>query len=731
MSRKYKAYQRLPLKHRVLIVDDQSTTRTILQHLVKNAGHNVTTANSGEQALQYLEAMQFTLVLLDIVMPVMNGFDVLQAIRQKYSMSALPVIMVTVKDEGDDILRAFSLGANDYVVKPIDFKVISARIEAHLTYKRLCDETDFSRQQLEHSIAEKKASIDSKNKVIKFEKVKREKAELALRESQTYFQTLIENAHDIIAVFEKDGTIVYESPSIERVLGYKAEDRIGKNVFELLHPMDQQHVASKFAQSFETPETAFSATVRFSHKDGSWRVLEAIGKAIVTHEGQLRGIVNARDITERNYLSEQLNYQASHDSLTGLVNRHEFERRLQYTLETCRIERSESALYYLDLDQFKVINDTCGHVAGDELLKQISSLLRKHVRKRDTLARLGGDEFAVLLEQCSWAQAQKVVGKIHRLIDEYRFVWQEQDFAITASIGLLPITVDSKNSIDIMKQADAACYIAKEAGRNRIHVFHDDDETVSLRHGEMQWVAKINQALKDDRFCLFAQPIATVGLTKTAGGQHYELLIRMREGENNLIPPGLFLPAAERYNLSQKLDRWVINHAFEWLINNPSQLQNLSMCSINLSGLSLGNEKFLTYVVQQFAELALPPDKICFEVTETATIANLADASRFMQTLKEIGCQFALDDFGSGLSSFAYLKSLPVDYLKIDGMFVKDIDSNPINFAMVKSINEIGKVMGKRTIAEFVESAAILEKLEEIGVDYAQGYYIDKPRPIA
>jgi diguanylate cyclase (GGDEF)-like protein/PAS domain S-box-containing protein len=725
-----KPYQGLPSKTRVMIVDDQSTTRNILKRVIKNSGHDVITADSGEQALQLLDESQFTLVLLDIVMPKMDGFEVLKEIRQRYSMSALPVIMVSVRDGSDDILKAFSMGANDYVAKPIDLPVICARIEAHLAYQQFNENNDFARRKLERNVAKKQSKLLTKNKVIEFEKEKRKKAEQLFHESESYFQSLIENVNDIIAVFEEDGTVVYESSSLERILGYKPEERIGKNVFELVHPEDMEVVVARFAQAFSEPEVTFSETARFLHKDGSWRLLEAIGSTTLSHEGKQRGIVNARDVTERSNLSEQLSHQASHDTLTGLINRHEFERRLQHALEACRVEQSESALFYLDLDQFKVINDNCGHIAGDELLKQISALLREKVWKRDTLARLGGDEFVVLLERCTSEQAKKVGNKILNLIDEYRFIWEDQSFTISVSIGLVPIDENSKNSVEIMKQADSACFAAKGAGRNRVHTFHDDDKTLTMLHGEMQWVAQINQAIDNDRFCLFAQPIVAVGSHDQNHGEHYELLLRMRGDENQFISPGLFLPAAERYNLSQRLDRWVIDNAFKWLMNNPNHLENLSKCAINLSGLSLGNEKFLANLVKRFEESNIPPEKICFEVTETATIANLSDARKFIETLRELGCLFALDDFGSGLSSFAYLKSLPVDYLKIDGIFVKDIDTNPINFAMVKSINEIGKVMGKKTIAEFVENAEIMKKLEEIGVDYAQGYYIDKPKPI-
>jgi diguanylate cyclase (GGDEF)-like protein/PAS domain S-box-containing protein len=727
---KHKTYQRLPLKPRVLIVDDQSTTRNILQRLIKNSNHNVTVAGSGEQALQYMEKIRFSLVLLDIVMPEMSGFDVLKQIRKKYSLSELPVIMVTVKNDSVDILKAFSLGANDYVAKPLDLPVICARIEAHLAHKQSNDEIDSARKELKIILEKERIELLSKNRVIKLEKEQRKKAEKNLYASEVYFQTLIENAHDIIAVFEEDGTVVYESSSIERILGYKPEERRGKKVYELVHPEDLKIVADNFSHAFKKPGMNFTVTARFRHKDGSWRSLEAIGSTTVTSEGKQRGVVNARDITERSYLSEQLSYQASHDTLTGLINRQEFERRLHHALEACRTEKSESALFYLDLDQFKIINDNCGHVAGDELLKQVSGLLRKVLWKRDTLARLGGDEFGVLLEHCTSEQADKVVKRILKLINDYRFDWEDQSFSVSLSVGLAPISENSKSSVDAMKQADAARYAAKEAGRNRSHIFHDDDEILRLRQGEMRWVARINQALSNERFCLYAQPIVAINQDKNDCGDHYEFLLRMRDDSDHLISPSLFLPAAERYNLSQQLDTWVVNNAFDWLIRKPHRLAQLSRCSINLSAISLGNKKFLDYIVQRINDLAIPPEKICFEVTETATIANLSDARNFIHTLKELGCFFALDDFGSGLSSFAYLKSLPVDYLKIDGMFVKDLETNVINHAMVKSINEIGKVMGKETIAEFVETEAIMEILKEIGVDFAQGYYIDKPKPI-
>jgi diguanylate cyclase (GGDEF)-like protein len=412
--------------------------------------------------------------------------------------------------------------------------------------------------------------------------------------------------------------------------------------------------------------------------------------------------------------------------LTGLVNRREFERRAELLLATIRKGKDEHALCFIDLDQFKVVNDTCGHVAGDEMLRQLTSVLQSTVRQSDTLARLGGDEFGILMEHCSLAHAQRVAASIQKAIQDYQFLWEGHSFKVGVSIGLVAMTRATPNLTELMMDADAACYIAKEMGRNRIHVYHTKDSEVARRHGEMQWVARIHQALDSDRLVLHAQVIVPLD-----GGsdRHYELLLRMLDEDGRLVPPGAFLPAAERYNLVSKLDRWVIGRAFALLVSHPGFLRQVNFCSINLSGQSLAEIGFLDFVVAKLAEPGLDGEKICFEITETAAISNLNAATTFISTLKALGCRFALDDFGSGLSSFGYLKNLPVDYLKIDGMFVRDIIEDPIDHAMVKSINEIGQVMGMRTIAEFVENDVIVGMLTEIGVNYAQGYGVGEPRP--
>jgi diguanylate cyclase (GGDEF)-like protein len=434
------------------------------------------------------------------------------------------------------------------------------------------------------------------------------------------------------------------------------------------------------------------------------------------------------DVTEAHNLTVQVVYQATHDSLTGLANRSEFDRQITDLVALARTDNSEHALCYLDLDQFKVVNDTCGHLAGDELLRQLGELLRKNIRRHDFVARLGGDEFGVLMYDCSLGEAFQACEKIRDMIGGFHFGWQDRRFNIGVSIGVSSINVTSGNTVDLLKEADAACYAAKDKGRNRVHVFRPDDEELARRHGEMQWVSIIQHGLEQNRFCLFGQPI--VPFSDNDEKLHFETLVRYRDDKGHIIPPGAFLPAAERYNLASVLDRTVISHLFEWIAQKPDFLDNLSICSVNLSGVSLSDESMLSFISDQLRLWAIPTHKICFEITETAAIANLSCATKFMSHLRESGCSFSLDDFGSGLSSFAYLKKLPVDFLKIDGLFVKDIVDDKVDLAMVRAINEVGHIMGKKTIAEFVENEQIFNLLSELGVDYAQGYGIGKPVPL-
>ncbi|MEZ5525902.1 MAG: EAL domain-containing protein [Pseudomonadales bacterium] len=453
---------------------------------------------------------------------------------------------------------------------------------------------------------------------------------------------------------------------------------------------------------------------------------------LVRTVNRMLGII-ASDIEERELREQtllvnetELAYQANHDTLTGLVNRRGFERRLKAALQSSQSEKAEHVLCYLDLDQFKVINDTCGHIAGDELLRQISTVLAKGLRRHDVLARLGGDEFGILMEHCDLEHACQAAETMCGSVEAFRFEWEGRRFSVGVSIGVVAITEAETDTINLLKKADVACYAAKAAGRHCVRLYHAGEAEFAKLHGDMRWASKISEALEEDRFKLFAQPIVPVS-GKPNQGFHYEVLLRMIDDEEGLVPPGAFLPAAEQYDMINKLDSWVIETLFRYLHENPQHLEQVWMCSINLSGPSLASSGFQDYIIDRLEHYNIAPGKICFEITETAAITNLAKATRFIEVLREKGCRFALDDFGTGLSSFAYLKNLQVDYLKIDGVFIRDIVSDPIDYAMAKSIHEIGRVTGMQTIAEFVENSATQAKLAEIGVDFAQGYGIGMP----
>jgi len=426
--------------------------------------------------------------------------------------------------------------------------------------------------------------------------------------------------------------------------------------------------------------------------------------------------------------NEQLNYQATHDPLTGLINRREFEARVDRAISHASAQSATHAIFYMDLDQFKLVNDTCGHAAGDELLQDLGKLLLSSVRKRDTLGRLGGDEFGMLLENCPLDKAVEIANTLLHAVDNFRFTWGEDCFRLGISIGIVPLDSSTDSLAQAMSAADSACYIAKESGRNKVQIAHLGDRRLQKRYGQIQWIARLKEALEHDRFTLYYQPIvpcASAGRNR----RHFEILLRMIENDGSVVAPGAFLPAAEKYKLVSCIDRWVIEHAMAWLALESGYNETLLM-SINLSAQSIGDPAMLKFIIDRMEATGVSPEQVCFEITETAAIANITAATSFMLTLRGYGFRFSLDDFGSGLSSFTYLKKLPIDFLKIDGVFVRDIASDPIDRAMVRSINELGQLLGKETIAEYVETMQIANELKKMGVDYAQGYAYSQPRPL-
>ncbi|MFK5949253.1 MAG: EAL domain-containing protein [Methylococcales bacterium] len=440
-----------------------------------------------------------------------------------------------------------------------------------------------------------------------------------------------------------------------------------------------------------------------------------------------RELGEAKSRKARREAEEAIRHMAYHDSLTGLMNRHKFEQQLAHLYKSSQNDGSVHSLLYLDLDQFKIVNDTSGHIAGDDLLKKLSVLMESKIRGNDIIARLGGDEFGILLENCPLDKAKVIANEFCDLIGDFRFHWKQKEFNLGVSIGLVAIDKYSEDISSLLSCADLACYAAKDQGRNCTQVYQEATDEFTKRRGEMDWTGKIDQALKHNQFLLFRQSIVPLQ-SKCNGQEHFEILVRMQGDNGKIIYPDSFIPAAERYNRMRDIDHWVIHAAFEYLAAHKNK--KLLFISINLSGQSLGDESLFEFVSQHLKASSAPAETICFEITETAAIENFDIAIKFIQRMKLLGCKFALDDFGSGLSSFAYLKSLPVDYLKIDGSFVKNIINDPMDKTIVEAINSVAHKAGMKTIAEYVESIEIQQCLREMGVDYAQGYAIDKPHSL-
>ncbi len=556
-------------------------------------------------------------------------------------------------------------------------------------------------------------------------------SEASLAKSKERVELLLESTGEAIFGVDDEGRCIFVNNKFTEQLGFTADELLGHNIHELIHHTRTDGSHYPWQECFVYRCLREGISHRGGHeimwrKDGtSFPTLYCV-EPIVESGGITGAVVIFRDMTEELAVSNKLNHLARHDSLTGLINRRKMDERLERVLDNAKHHKTEHILCYLDLDRFKVINDTCGHLAGDELLRQIAGVLSQHVRKRDTLARLGGDEFGVLMEHCDQHEGKRVAHAIRDAIADYRFVWEGNTYTVGVSIGMVAITDDNDDIIDVLKAADAACYTAKKNGRNRIHLYQEQDTALVTRDGEMQWIARITRAVEENRLHLTLQPIVPVHADENRNVS-YEILLRMEDDDGNIILPTDFLGAAERYKLSTMLDRWVIRKVFRWYASNKNRLGHLSLLNINLSAQSLGDEDFLNFTIAEFKKYQIPPEKICFEITETAAIANLASANRLIHALKPLGADFALDKFGSGLSSFNYLNTLPVEYIKISGIIVKEIVDNRVNLAMVKSINEIAQVMGKKTIAEFVESEEILARLKALGVNYAQGYATGKP----
>ncbi len=625
-------------------------------------------------------------------------------------------------------------------VNPIDRERVFARLEAegfvkNFEYRlRRKDKTEIV--VLENA----RAVYDDDGRIVAHEGTitditERKRAETRVFEEKERAQITLQSIGDGVITTDSQGCIDYINPVAQDLTGWDVRSARGKAVTEIMTIINEH-----------TRATVDNPVMRCL-KDG--RVIDlAEGSVLITRNGDevpiqdsaapirdrmgniIGSVMVFHDTSKESRLFRQLSYQASHDALTGLINRREFENRLGESLKALHKDREQAhALLYLDLDQFKVVNDTFGHTAGDELLRQISETVQQQIRSSDVFARLGGDEFGILLERCSERQAMDVAESIRSAVEGYRFAWQEAFAAVRISIGVVMVTADTADVASLMSSADVACYSAKDQGRNQVHLYRDSD--ASVRHEEMKWVSRITSAVEDERLELFYQPIIGINERRGRVRGHYELLLRMRDESGMLVSPDQFIPAAERYNLMSTLDRWVIHTALSQLADRDAVDEARYTLAINLSGTSLSEDRFLEFVVDELERRKLPKGAICFEITETAAISNLARVVHFMQALKKLGCKFSLDDFGSGLSSFTYLKNLPVDYLKIDGQFVSNVVDDTVDESMVKAISAVGHAMGIETIAERVETKQVLDKLGTLGVEFAQGYYIARPSSIA
>ena len=545
----------------------------------------------------------------------------------------------------------------------------------------------------------------------------------------------LQSIGDAVITTDLDEVVDYLNPVAERLTQWSAAEARGKRLSEICSLVDERTMApasTGVAKAVHDHQTRpFSGNeLALVRRDGTSMAIEESAAPLLDGAGVVvGGVMVFRDVTATRRMAQRITWAATHDSLTGLVNRREFESRVDAALLSARNSEAHHVLCYLDLDQFKVVNDTCGHAAGDAMLKQLAAVLQARLRESDTLARLGGDEFGVLLEGCHLERAQLIAADLLAAVRDHRFQWTGKAFAVGVSIGLVAINGGTGSRVEVFSAADTACYAAKEQGRNRVCVFHSSDADMTRRRSEMSWASRLTRALEEQRLRLHYQPYLPLG-QGSARGRHVEILLRLVDEDGGLVAPGSFMAAAERYNIMPGIDRWVIQEVFSRYHDLTQQLGSPLTCAINLSGTTLNSDGILDFIRQQAQQHALPPGAVCFEITETAAINNLRHATQFMRELKALGFAFALDDFGVGTSSLAYLKTLPVDYLKIDGSFVRNIATDSVDRAMADTINRVGHIMGLQTVAEHAESQDVISELRALGVDFAQGFGVQRPQTL-
>lgn len=678
--------------HQLLLIDAKPEDARLIQSELAQSKYYLYKMDVAQNLAQGLERIKkggIDVILMDLVLPDTQGIAAFLRIYPK--AGNIPIIALVQQADEELGQLAVEKGALDYLIKQ--------QIVSNLLIKALRYATDRT-----HTL-------------------------MALKASEAKYRELFQNVTAGVFQTSLDGKFLSANPAMVRLLGYDTEEEllgldIAKEVY--MYPDSRDNWSRTILEKGEIRNSELVLRKR----DGTKIVVLENAQAVRSHTGEVMYFQGAlTDITEAHEQSKRLSYDASHDALTGLINRREFELRVERAMEDRKVDKTEHAVCYMDLDKFKVINDSCGHVAGDELLRQLGAVLHARVRQGDTIARLGGDEFGVLLNHCTRENAILVSKNLLRAIRDFKFAWNQRQFPVGASIGLVPIDDSFANVTDVLSAADAACYQAKDRGRNQLHLYEPKDQTQGHYSGEIQWASRVKKALTNDEFILDIQPIIPVK-PSARGSRYLEILVRMRDENGRQIPPGAFLPTVERYNLMGQLDSWVLKHTLAELSKESANLGAIGRVFINLSADSLLDSHFALNLSTILKQSQVPATKLCFEVTEASAMTNLTKANATINAVRELGCRFALDDFGTGVSSFAYLKALNVDYLKIDGAHIRDLANDKSDYEIVRAITHVGHALGREVIAESVESKRVLSALQEIGVDFVQGYTLAPPRPI-
>ncbi|MBL1210300.1 EAL domain-containing protein [Geminocystis sp. GBBB08] len=707
-----------PNQSSILIVDDVLDNLRLLRDTLQEAGYKVRSCTTGAMALRAVKAQIPDLILLDIQLPDFNGYEICRQIKAEPKTAQIPIIFLSGLSNIFDKMQGFSFGGADYITKPFQIEEVLARVSTHLSIQQLRLSMEEKNQRLTQEIEEHKRTQEA----LFFEK------ELA--------QVTLSSIADAVITTNTKGYISYLNPVAESLTGWNEKEAQGLHLFEVFHIISDftnEIVENPTLEALEQIRiiNLASNTLLISY-DGTEFPVSNSAAPIQNRDGNVIGaVIIFRDITESYNFTRQLSWQATHDSLTGLINRLGFEQQLETAISSAINKHQHHVLCYLDLDQFKIVNDTCGHGAGDELLCQITQLLQERIRDTDTLARLGGDEFAFLLHQCTLEKAIEIAESTREMVKNFRFNYKNKTFSIGVSIGVVAIDANIQDKNSVLAVADAACYAAKGKGRNFVQVYQPTDQELVKQRHERQWVVQINQALEDNRFSLYYQKVTPINDKNKP--IYYEILLRLLNEQGNLVAPGFFLPSAERYELMPMIDRWVITNFFSqyraYYQQYEEQINSHNLYALNISASSINHGDFFEFLQGQLEQAQIPTKTICFEITEDTAISNYDQAIELIKKLKHLGCYFAIDDFGKGMNSFEYIKHFPVDFLKIDGSFVRNIVHSEIDLIIVESFNRIGHVMNLHTIAEFVENKEILDKLGSIGLDYAQGYHIAKPAP--